>query len=103
MRQWIILEPLWVLKLVNFCQVGRASFIFDNLNPYDFGNDNEGLANPSLLAMEPSLDFTSSVDTSNVEPNVANDDVFVDLQPDSNFDSTLFVRRLISLLPRSMN
>lgn len=82
---------LWALYLVNFCQLGRSSFIFDNFNSYDFANDDNGLNDPSLLAMGTDLDFTSSVDNLNMEPDIANDVVFIDPWPDVNVDSALFV------------
>ena len=72
--------------------MGRASSIFDSFNSYDFANENDDLTDPSLLAMETSWDSTSPVDNLNMEPDAANDVVFVDPQPDASFDSTLFVR-----------
>lgn len=92
MRHRIIFAQLWALYLVNFSRTGGASFIFDNFNSYDFANENDDLTDPSLLAMGQSWDSTSSVDNLNIEPDVANDVVFVDHQPDTNVDYTLFVR-----------
>lgn len=91
MRHLIIFINLLFFNLVNFAQVEGAFPPFDALEPYKFLHD-DGLADPSILAVVPSWDFTSSVDSLNIKPDVANDDIFVDPQPEFSADSMLFVR-----------